>query len=178
MSALLVAMLLGATALSTTSLPSTSGGTVSLAAEVKAHRWTMVLFFSRECPVQRSHDARLLELVRDFSARGVTFFAVDSQADAALEKSERDVAARGYPFPIIVDPDGEWADSLEVRFSTTLVLLDSTGRVRYRGGLDDERVKVSTAATPLARLALEQVLAGREPERAETKALGCVLRRR
>jgi AhpC/TSA family len=178
MSALLLALVLAAPPLPTTPLPSTGGGTRALATEVKAHPWTMVLFFSRECPVQRSHDARLLELVRDFAPRGVSFVAVDAQADATLEKAEHDVVARGYPFPIVVDPDGLWADALEVRFSTTLVLLDASGRVRYRGGLDDERVKVSTGATPLARRALEQVLAGHEPVSAETKALGCVLRRR
>ncbi len=159
-------------------LPATDAIAHSLRDETARRAFTVVLFFSRECPVQRSHDARLLELVRDFASKGVGFIAVDAQADASLEKDTEAVRARGYPFPIVVDPEGTWADALGVRFSTTLVVLDVRGRVRYRGGLDDDRVRLSTEATPLARRALERLLAGQEPERVETKALGCVLRRR
>jgi thiol-disulfide isomerase/thioredoxin len=171
-------LLLVLTQLPTVSLPATDGATHALAAEVARHDLTAVLFFSRECPVQRSHDARLLELVHDFAPKGVAFVAVDAQADASLEKDTEAVRARGYPFPVVIDAEGTWSDALGVRFSTTLVVLDSKGRVRYRGGLDDERVKVSNDATPLARRALERLVAGQEPERVETKALGCVLRRR
>ena len=177
MRAVVLAVLL-AGALPSASLPATGKTTRSLSSEVRAHPWTVVLFFSSECPVQRAHDPRLLELVRDFAPRGVSFIAVDAQADASMEKAEQALSKRGYPFPIVVDVDGTWADALEVRFSTTLVVLDHQGHVRYRGGLDDERVKISNEATPLARRALEQLLAGHEPERVDTKALGCVLRRR
>lgn len=173
----MMTLLLFLTALPSTQLPGTDGKTHALATEASAHAWTVVLFFSRECPVQRAHDARLLALAHDFAGR-VSFIAVDAQAGATLEASKRDVEARGYPFPLVVDPDGTWADALEVRFSTTLVVLDANGRVRYRGGLDDQRVKVSDDFTPLARNALEKLLAGAEPERVETKALGCVLRRK
>jgi peroxiredoxin len=164
--------------LPTTPLPATDGATYALAAEVARHDFTVVLFFSRECPVQRSHDARLLEVVHDFASKGVAWVAVDAQVDASLEKDREAARARGYPFPIVVDPEGTWADALTVRFSTTLVVLDAKGRVRYRGGLDDDRVKLSSDVTPLARRALERLVTGQEPERVETKALGCVLRRK
>jgi peroxiredoxin len=171
------ALLLLLAALPTAPLAATDGQTHSLAGEVGAHPWTVVVFFSRECPVMRSHDGRLRELATTFSERGVGFVAVDAQSGASLEQANRDVQSRGYSFPLVVDPAGTWADALEVRFSTTVVVLDARGRVRYRGGFDDQRVKVSDDFKPLLRAALEALLAGGEPVSVETKALGCVLRR-
>jgi peroxiredoxin len=163
-------------ALPTTEFPNAPGGTASLAKLVQAHPFTVVFFFSAECPVQRSHDARLLELVKAFD--GVGFVGVDAQADADLARDAKEASRRGYPFPLLVDTEGALADLLGVRYSTTVVVLDAKGVVHYRGGLDSDRVKLSDSPTPFLKAALEALVAGQEPHVTESKALGCVLRRR
>ncbi|MFO0595341.1 MAG: redoxin domain-containing protein [Myxococcaceae bacterium] len=173
---LLLSLLLHA--LPATSLPATGGGSISLAAEVAAHELTVVLFFSAECPVQRSHDARFLELVKAYEGRGVHFIAVDAQSNASIEKATEQAARRQYPFPLVVDVEGTWADALGARFTTTVAVIDRQGVTRYLGGIDSDRVTLTETATPFLRDALEAVLGGREVPNAQTKALGCVLRRR
>jgi hypothetical protein len=156
-------------------LAASDGTSRSLAAEVAAHDFTVVLFFSAECPVVRSHDARIIALAKIFPQ--VHFLAVDAQATATLEGAKASVEKRSYPFPMVVDAKGTWADALGVRFSATVVVLERAGRVRYFGGIDDRRVETSPTAKPFLESALEKLLAGKEPEPSTTRPLGCVLKR-
>ena len=58
------------------------------------------------------------------------------------------------------------------------VVLDRDGSVRYRGGIDEDRVRMRDDATPYLSDALSDLLAGKTPRVAETKTLGCALRLR
>ncbi|MFT3712397.1 MAG: redoxin family protein [Archangium sp.] len=147
-----------------------------LSTEVSAHDFTVVWFFSAECPVVRAHDARLIELSKQFPS--VRFIAVDAQTTATPERAKSAAEKRAYPFPIVVDEKGLWADALGVRFSATVVVIDRSGRTRYFGGVDDQRVDTTSAEPkPYLRSALEKLLAGKDPEPATTRPLGCVLKR-
>jgi hypothetical protein len=57
------------------------------------------------------------------------------------------------------------------------VVLDREGHVLYRGGIDSDKQRLHSDATPFLRNALDDLLAGRAPLRPEGKTLGCVLRR-
>jgi hypothetical protein len=79
---------------------------------------------------------------------------------------------------MLSDPEGATADALGAESATHTVVLDGRGRVHYRGGLDSDRNTLTETASPWLKDALDHLLAGREPEPAETTSLGCVLRRK
>jgi peroxiredoxin len=168
----------GPPALPDRSLPATDGASRSLAELTRAAPLTVVVFFSADCACQRAHDARLRELHAAYRPRGVQFVAVDAEATSSPTRDAAEAAARGYPFPILSDPDGITADALGAVSATHVVVLDAAGTVHYRGGLDSDRNTLTPSASPWLRGALDRLLAGREPEPVETASLGCVLRRR
>lgn len=139
---------------------------------------TVITFFSAHCPCQRAHDERLRELHDAYAPRGVRFVAVDVEVGASRERDDAEAKARGYPFPLVPDPDGDLADALGAEAATFTVVVDASGRVRFAGGIDSDRSHLTTTAEPWLREALDDLLAGREPRRAQTKALGCSLERR
>lgn len=139
---------------------------------------TVVTFFSAACPSQKFHDARLVELARAYAPRGVRFVAIDAEVEAEVERDRAEAAARGYPFPLLVDPTGVWADRFDATASTETFVLDRDGRVRYRGGIDSDRTHASSSVRPWLRDALDALLAGRDPPRATTMPQGCAIRRR
>jgi hypothetical protein len=49
------------------------------------------------------------------------------------------------------------------------------GIVRYHGGLDSDRNELHDDALPYLGNALDDLLAGKSPRTAESKALGCAL---
>jgi peroxiredoxin len=166
------------TALPDHRLASTEGGSRSLADLVRQAPLTVVVFFSADCACQRAHDARLNDLALAYRSRGVQFVAVDAEVTATAAHDLAEARARGYPFPMLSDPEGLSADALGAELATQTVVLDGGGRVRYRGGLDSDRTTLTASVSPWLKDALDRLLAGREPELAETTSLGCVLRRR
>jgi peroxiredoxin len=159
-------------------LASSDGAPLRLAELTARAPLTVVVFFSAGCPIQRAHDARLVALAARYRPRGVQLVAVDSEATATPASDRDEAQRRGYPFPILTDPDGRVADALGAEVATHTVVLDAAGRARYRGGLDSDRARLHDDAALYLRDALDRLLEGREPERVETVAPGCMLRRR
>jgi peroxiredoxin len=142
------------------------------------YAYSVVIFFSAECHVLAAHDQRVRELAAEFAPKNVQFLGVDSEISATLDRDRAEVVRRGYPFPIVLDPGAAIARSLGAEFAGYTVVIDREGRVRYRGGIDSDRVRLQSDATPYVRDALSDLTAGRAPRVPEGKALGCALRRR
>lgn len=139
--------------------------------------YTVLVFFTAECPVQKAHDARLRELVQSYGARGVAFVGVVSEVSADMAAERAEAERRGLTFPVVEDRGARLADALGVEYSTHAVLVDREGRVLYSGGQDSDRTSLSPEPRAYLRDALEDVLAGRPVARARTEALGCPLRK-
>jgi hypothetical protein len=159
-------------------LPGSDGAPHRLDVLARGAPFTVVTFFSAACPCQRAHDARLLDLYARYAPRGVAFVSVDAEATASLALDREEARARRYPFPLLTDADGAAADALGASWATYTVVVDPAGHVRYRGGIDSDKRWLSDGAELWLRDALDRLLAGGDPEPAETEPLGCALRRR
>lgn len=144
--------------------------------ELVRARFTVFVFFSKDCAIQRAHDARLSQIAERYRDRGVRVLAIDSETGTSLARDAAEVRARGYRFPILLDADGRFARALGARYSTYSVIADARGRVRYAGAIDTDRQRLHAEATPYLDNALGALLRGAEPEPAETESLGCFLR--
>lgn len=164
--------------LSALSLPGTDGATHALGEVARGAQLGVIVFFGADCPVQRAHDGRLRDLFAAYRGRGVVVVAVDSEATGTLAGDREEARARGYPFPILSDPEGAAADALGATYATYTVVVDGTGKVRYHGGIDSDRAHLTPGAAPWLRAAIDRLLAGQDPDPAETTSFGCSLRRR
>lgn len=137
---------------------------------------TVMAFTSTRCPVSGMYQQRLNELYREFSAKGVAFVVVNSNANEPAAEVLRYSRQAALPYPVYKDFHNRLADAYEVESTPEVVVLDRAGEVRYRGAIDDSsnpaRVKVHAL-----RDALESLLAGKSPAVARLKAFGCVLKR-
>lgn len=137
--------------------------------------FTVVEFFSAHCPCQARHDARLAVLARRYGPLGVSFVAVDSEADASLERDRREAEQRGYTYPMLLDPEGSIARALHADYATYTVLLDARQQVLFHGGIDADRTQLHADATPYLSNALDDAVTGRPIRVPEAKTLGCSL---
>lgn len=158
-------------------LESTDGVAREFPALVTRARWTVLEFFSPSCPCQIAHDGILRRLHERYRARGVQFFAVDSEVGGSLQADEKEARTRAYPFPILLDRGAKVAGALGAEFSTYSVIVDERGDVRYRGGIDSDHIRIRKDSTPYLADALDDLLAGRAPRVAETEAYGCALQK-
>jgi hypothetical protein len=147
------------------SLPPPAGGA----------RLTVLVFSAWHCPCQTAHDPRLGALYARYHGQGVDFFLVDSELGGQLAIDAAKAHERGYSFPVLLDPGASLARTLHAEYATESFVIDREGTVRYHGGLDSDRTTVHEDAVPLLANALDDLLLGKTPRSAETKALGCAL---
>lgn len=144
---------------------------------VRAAPLTVFVFVSADCPCLEAHLDRLRAIASAYGARGVQFVAVDSEVGASTERAGVEARRFSLPFPIVIDPGAKLANAFGAMYATFTVVVDRDGAVRYRGGIDSDKRKLHDGTIPYLRDALDDLLAGKPPRRAEGKTLGCVLRK-
>jgi hypothetical protein len=154
----------------------TDGRSHAIVEEIASAPVTVFVFFSESCGCLDAHALRLHALHDAYERRGVRFFFVDPEVGASVERDAELARRRSYAFPILLDPGGRFASAAGAEYATYALVVDPSGHVRYRGGIDTDKTRLHDDATPMLRDALDDVLAGREPRRPEGKALGCALR--
>jgi peroxiredoxin len=150
---------------------SLQGEPVSLKAAVARHQTVVVLFLSSVCPYVKYFASHLRELHERYGPRGVLFVGVDSNRWETKDEVAELAQQRGFAFPMIKDEGHAIADLLGARATPEAFLVDSEGRLRYRGWVK------SRQESPDLQHALDAVLEGRPVRRSETKAFGCAVDR-
>jgi peroxiredoxin len=155
-------------------LPDTDGQEHALAGDGV----TVVVITCNHCPYALAWHDRILDAARDYSERGVRFLAVNPNdahrypADSYEAMKERVAGDGGWPVPYLRDETQEVARALDAETTPDVFVFDAEGRLRYRGAPDADHRDPSQNAAWL-REALDAVLAGEDPARAETEPVGC-----
>ena len=98
------------------------------------------VFLATECPVAQRYAMRLKRLHTEFTAeKHTTFVGVYVNENDAVADVEAYVAKAAYTFPIVKDTDGRLARILGATMTPQAVVIDTTGTLRYRGPIDDNR---------------------------------------
>jgi peroxiredoxin len=115
------------------------------------------------------HSCRDVEARLDRVARERKGEAVVAAIDASAGETDADVTAfarkKSLTLPILIDAPGTSADLFGVGVTTTTVIIDGSGVLRYRGRFAD-------STRPLAEEALAAVLDGKEVAPKETALQG------
>ena len=142
---------------------------------------TVVYWTCNHCPYALAWQERLHETVGDYAGRGVRFLAINSNdaerypADSPEAMAERVSRERIWEHPFLHDPTQEVAHAYGAQKTPDVFVFDSNLALRYRGAPDADYDDPSENAAWL-REALDALLDGREPERAETDPVGCSIK--
>jgi hypothetical protein len=160
-------------------LPSVNGSSEALGEGGDAA--TVVYWTCNHCPYALAWHERLLAAAGDYGDRGARFLAVNSNdAERYPQDGPEAMRARvegegGWPNPYLYDESQEVARSFGAERTPDVFVLDSELRLRYRGAPDaDYEDEAQNAAW--MREALDAVLDGRDPARAETDPVGCTIK--
>jgi peroxiredoxin len=158
-------------------LPDTDGQDHGLA----AGGVTAVVFTCNHCPYALAWQDRIADVARDYADRGVRVLAVNPNdsdrypADSFEAMKERVEREGGWPLPYLRDEGQQAARAFAAKTTPDVFVFDAEGRLRYRGAPDSDHRDPSQNAAWL-RDALDAVLAGAEPEAAETEPVGCSIK--
>ena len=160
-------------------LPDTDGNGWSFGGASEAPA-TVVVFTCNHCPYALAWQDRIAQVADDYAARGVRVLAVnpndsDRHPGDSSEAMRDRVAREQWTIPYLRDDTQEVAREYGAKVTPDVFVLDSEGRLRYRGAPDADYDKPSEQAEWL-REALDAVLSGAVVARPETKPVGCSIK--
>ena len=139
----------------------------------------VLLFINTECPVSNHYSPEYTRLAKIYEARGAAFFGVHPDPDVTSAQAAAHAKEYGLRFTILLDPEQKLAKAVAARVTPETFVLSPTGKILYRGRIDDRYSESGKRRDEPTRRdlveALEAVLAGKTPIVAETKAFGCPL---
>jgi len=148
--------------------------------EPRKNALSVVIFTCNSCPFAQAFEPRIIEIAREYEKKGVRFYAVNPNdeskyPDETIEKMRERALARSYPFPYLKDTDSSVAGAYGARVTPHVFVVDGSGKVRYRGYVDDSARKDEREHTGLTD-ALDALLSGRDVAVNSTLAFGCTIK--
>lgn len=145
-------------------------------------RALVFIFLATECPAVDSYAPTIERLARDFAKRRVLLYGVQCDPDVTAEGAQRHAREFGLTIPILLDPGQILARQSGTTRTATAVVADSTGRIVYRGRIDDRFPSLGKRRdgprTHDLNEVLETLLAGQPLLFRETEVVGCPLPKR
>lgn len=143
-------------------------------------RLSVIVFTCNQCPYAKAFEPRLIALGNEYVKKGVVFYAIDSNDDAAYPvETMREMKSRAtsqhYPYPYLKDAESKVAREYGARVTPHVFVVDGKGIVRYRGYVDDSTKAAERQHTGLTD-ALNELIAGKDVKVSATKAFGCTIK--
>lgn len=156
-------------------LPSVNGGKLSLRYADQSKGF-VVMFICNHCPYVLHIEEELVNLAKEYIARGIGFIAISSNdVEKYPQDSPKEMAEKEYPFPYLYDETQEVAKAYKAACTPDLFVFDENRKLVYRGQFDDSRPKNDKPVTGNdLKKALDAVLDGKTiPEADQIPSIGC-----
>ncbi|MGI5817932.1 MAG: redoxin family protein [Armatimonadota bacterium] len=139
-----------------------------------------VVWWANHCPTVIRYEDRFIELVADYTPRGVEFVAVGSNCGEQypadnFEKMQERAEEKGYNFFYVRDETQEVARAYGPERTPDVFLVNPAGFVVYRGSIEDSE-HVDQVQRRHLREALDELLAGEPISMANTPPHGCTVK--
>ena len=142
------------------------GGDIKLSRALQGGKAVVVDFWSTRCPVSEKYEPVLKKLSANYTAKGITFLAVDSNYNEPAEEIQKVRSKRDVPYPVLLDgKDGALAAYFGATHTPEVYLITGDQVLAYHGNLDE------------IPQALDAVLVGKPVPKSETRAFGCSIKR-
>jgi len=130
----------------------------------------VLTFWCSFCPSCRQVEHDLDALAKKYAGQAIVV-ALDASAGETTEMCRKVADEKGLTLPILLDGDGHTADVFGTETTTTTVVIDASGVLRYCGQFVRDKERCAEAA-------LEAILNGKPVAVPTTSHLGCPIVRK
>ena len=144
--------------------------------ELHRGKLLVVAFLGTECPLVKLYAARLAEMHGRRQDHGVAVVGVFSNQQDSLAEIAHFGRTQKIDFPLLKDPGNRVADLFGAQRTPEVFVLDAERVIRYRGRIDDQyyyEVQRAKADRNYLADAVAALLGGKQPQPAQTEAVGC-----
>jgi len=171
-------------------LPATDGKTYSLASFAKA-KLLVIVFTCNHCPTAQAYEDRIIQLTKDYKAKGVSIVAISPNDPNAVrldelgytdmgdtyEEMKKRAKNKGFNFPYLYDGKTQSTAKAYGPVATPHVFIfDKERKLRYQGRIDDVEKPTKTPNTLDTRAAIDALLNNQEVAVPSMKVFGCSIK--
>ena len=160
------------------SLPDTKVDIVSLA-DFEDAPALLVIFMCNHCPFVKHILNNLVDLIREYQAKGAAVVGISSNNVADFPEDSPDMMAKvadeaGFTFPYLYDESQDAAKAYRAACTPDFFLFNKQRKLVYRGQMDDSRPgnDIPVTGTDLTA-ALDAVLEGKRVSETQKPSIGC-----
>jgi len=159
-----------------------SGAKISLA-DVKKENGLLVLFSCNTCPFVLQWEGRYSELKAWADKNKVGMVVLNSNhqkrdGEDSFEAMKKHAVDKGYNFYYAVDEGSAIANAFGGQTTSHAFLFDSNLELAYKGAIDDSYRSADEVTQPYLKDAISSLASGKEIAVAETKPVGCSIKRK
>lgn len=162
------------------SLKSVDGKMYSMA-DYKDARGFIIVFTCNHCPFAVQYEDRVNELAKKYKPRGYELLAINPN-DPAVQPADsyelmiERAQEKEFVFPYLFDEGQKVFPQFGATRTPHVFLLDKDRIVRYIGAIDDNAEDATLVSQKFLENAIASLDAGKNPEPATTKAIGCSIK--
>jgi peroxiredoxin len=142
---------------------------------LEGKKGTIIVFVSAQCPVVKAYNERISQLAADYKDKGINVVGINSNSTESVEWVKTHTT-ENYKFPVLIDKGNVIADKLSATSTPEMYLFDADNKLVYHGAIDNDK-SATNITNNFLRTALDEFLAGKPITKAETKAIGCTIKR-
>lgn len=160
------------------------GGKVTSLASFGETKGAIIIFTCNHCPFSKAYEDRIIALDKKYKSLGYPVIAINpndktKSPEDSYEKMQVRSKEKGFTFPYIYDETQEVAKTFGATRTPHVYVVQKTGNdfvVKYIGAIDNNTEDAEKADKKYLEDALNILLAGKNPEISETKAIGCTIK--
>lgn len=150
--------------------------------DVKTEKGLLVMFSCNTCPYVIKSQARTKEMIAHAKESGIGVVIVNSNeakrsGDDSYKAMSKYAKSEGYDVPYVIDTDSRLADAFGATRTPEVFLFNSTGKLLYKGAMEDNPVNPSESEHVFLKDAINKMMVGETPDPSSTKSIGCTIKR-
>lgn len=158
-----------------------SGKEISLR-EVKTDKGLLVMFSCNTCPYVIKNQSRTYEICKYAMGSGLGVAVLNSNEakrgdDDSYEEMKAYAKEQGYGWHYLVDQQSALADAFGANRTPECFLFDGKGKLVYHGAIDDNPNDAGAVSRKHLRMAVDEVLNGKDVTIKQSKSVGCGIKR-
>ena len=142
----------------------------------------LVMFSCNTCPVVKKYQSRTLETGKFAAANEIGVVLLNSneatRSDGDSFEDMREYGKdQGYPFSYVIDKNSEMANAFGATRTPEVFLFNKSGKLVYHGAIDDNANGPGQVTRQHTKLAIEEMVAGKNVSATKTRFVGCSIKR-
>lgn len=141
----------------------------------------VVVFTCNGCPYAQAYQERIVAIDKKYKSKGYPVIAINPNDPEIAPADSYDnmvsvAKEKGFTFPYLMDEKQDVYKTYGATRTPHVYVLRRKGSdlvVQYIGTIDDNYQDATKVTTPYLANALDALIAGKTPEPATTKAIGC-----